>query len=93
MADSEELAARQQLLDEVTRKIAHALHNATGLAPQAIILVVHFPEDILFSATMAAAPPQTQMNAIDRMLDHLRKMGMKLKSAVNTSRRPFVPDA
>jgi hypothetical protein len=76
----------QKFLDEGVQNFAHILYQGTGLPPKAVIVIVHFPEDILFSASMASAPPQAQMNAIDAMISHLRKCAEKLKAAINTAR-------
>jgi hypothetical protein len=77
---------RQKRVNQAVRQVAHALHTATGNPPRAIIMVVHFQDDILFGAEMQAAPPQAQMNAVDKMIEQLRKCGEKLKAGINTAR-------
>ena len=87
-----EMAARQQLMDRGIQEYAHALNHATGKPPMAVIVVVHWPEDIMFASTMASAAPQAQMNAIDAMLKHLSTVGQKLKAAVNAVRHGAKPN-
>jgi hypothetical protein len=76
----------QEIVNESTKQMAQYLNAATGLPPAAIIVIVHFPEDILFGHTMAPAQPQAQMNAIDAMIKHCRTIGERLKVAINTAR-------
>lgn len=81
-----EIEERQKVVNEATGRIAHALSRATGKPVKAILVVVHFPDDILFGAEFQTAPPQAQMNAVDKMVDGLRKMTEKLKAGINTAR-------
>lgn len=81
-----ELAARQQLLNQGTQQFARALAEATGKPPVAILVICHWPEDVMFGHVMSSAPPQAQMNAVDAMLKHLNVIGQKLKQAINTVR-------
>ena len=86
-----DLQMRQAFMDRGAREYAHQLYQATGQAPQAVIVIVHWPNDIMFSASMGNATPQAQMNAVDAMLKHLATVGQKLKAAINAVRHGMKP--
>lgn len=81
-----DIKARQMMMDRGAREYAHQLYQATGSQPQAVLIIVHWPNDIMFAHQMANASPQAQMNAVDAMLKHLSNVGTKLKAAINAVR-------
>ena len=86
-----DLKARQMMMDRGAQEFAHQLYQATGNPPQAILIIVHFQNDIMFASSMANAPPQAQMNAVNAMLKHLHNVGTKLKAAINAVRHVTKP--
>lgn len=87
-----DLHARQLLLDRGVNEFSQVLFRATGKPPKAILMVVHWPDSIMFAHVMGNAPPQAQMNAIDLMLSHMSKMAQKIKTIINTQRHTTKKD-
>jgi hypothetical protein len=80
------LEARQQMLNDGLNALTHGLYEATGEPPQATILIVHWPNDIMVSYAVVPAPPQTQMNALDKMMRHAAGVVAKIKGLIDAGR-------
>jgi hypothetical protein len=91
-AKQAELENIQSVLNETAQQLAQILYQRTGQPPKAMLLVVHFPQDVLYASTMATtATPQGAMNAIDAILAHMKKCGEKWKSSINLTRHGARP--
>lgn len=84
-------AARQSIMDRGIREYAHGLYEATGKPPMAVIVIVHWPNDIMFASSMSDAPPQAQINAVDLMMRHVSRVGQKMKDAIEKMRHGNPP--
>jgi hypothetical protein len=84
--EPDDLQRVQEEVDIGAQTFAQALAQRTGLPLKALIVLVHFPNDIVFSAAMESAPPQAQMNAVDAMVKHIRKCALKMKEKINSIR-------
>lgn len=86
MTTKEELESLTKIVNDGATKLAHLLTNATGRPVKALIVMVHFPEDVIFGSALQEAPPQAQMNVIDTMLKHCRTYAESVKVQINTMR-------
>jgi hypothetical protein len=77
---------RQALMEAALQKVFDALAQATGIPPKAALLVVHWPHDVLLSSRFVTAPPQTLLNAVDAMVEEVRRNAGHLKKGIEAQR-------